>query len=150
MSSDFEFLDEYRDAPAVRWGQGASDDQIDSAVARVGDLPPDYKVFLRQYGWLEMFGDYVFGLGSELPPWANVVQATEDERTMHDPLPPGHVAIFNDGAGNISCLSTSEVASEGTSRVYVWIHDIPEMALEAEGFRHWLKRELEGRARSRD
>ncbi len=132
--SFFNFLQPYRTVQGVQWGEGVSSGTLESVVARLGELPADYKFFLRHYGWLEMWGDYVFGLGPGVPPWAHVIQATDDERDMENPLPDSHVAIYNDGAGNISCLSALEASIDQKSRVYVWLHEASELALEPDNF----------------
>jgi hypothetical protein len=101
-------------------GTPASPAEIDAVVAQLGDLPPDYRAFLGEFGWVS-FGAYeIFGTGTGVPPYLDVVHMTESERDEGG-LGSGLVAIMNDGGGNLACIDCRSAASE--FRIVLWLHE---------------------------
>ena len=87
---------------------------IAEAEDELGKLPDDYRSFLLDFGTVSHAGDEVCGLGESLPKYLNVVHMTHSEQAAG--LPPGFIAVMNDGGGNITALA------EGS--VVVWDHQV--------------------------
>ena len=95
-------------------GSPVGDAQIEAAERELGAFPEPYRRFVREFGWLEIAGCTVYGLGDDVPPFLDVVRETLAERQDFEPgLDDGYIAIGPDGAGNLWCVET---AAAGTPR----------------------------------
>ena len=92
--------------PDCEHGEGCDETTILAAEKSLrGRFPSSYKSFLIHLGWLQIYGEYVYGLGKTVPKFANVVRATLREREELEPkLPPSLIAFCNDGSGNHYCV----------------------------------------------
>jgi cell wall assembly regulator SMI1 len=114
-------------APDFSHGAGVSVESLSSAEKALGvSLPRSYRDFLRRFGWAEIGNTEIYGLGSDVPKWLDLVRVTRSERGEMTPKMPGHlIPIHNDGAGNHVCIDTSERNTDGGSIVF-WSHDLGE------------------------
>lgn len=130
----------------VERGNGALDEEIRAAEASLGVLPDDYRRFLREFGWIGVGSDEIFGLGSGVPEYLNVVSVTLEERAEGG-LPERLVAVMNDGGGNLSCLDCGELDEADVAPMVLWDHELgPSEGTEsiAPSFSHWLVGRLSG------
>ncbi|MFS8066933.1 MAG: SMI1/KNR4 family protein [Byssovorax sp.] len=120
-------------------GKGASEFEIQEAQQALGlPIRGDYRKFLLDVGWGGVGCFELYGLGSDVPPFLNLIAITHSERTeMSPPLRQELIPVMNDGGGNLYCLDS---ASEGPQVVF-WDHEgggaqVP--AVEAEDFSSWF------------
>ena len=86
-------------------GSGATEQQICEAEKDLDCIfPIQYRQFLSTIGWCSLGPHEVFGLGNDIPDFLNVIMQTLFERKL-SPNIGSHVAIFNDGGGNIVWLN---------------------------------------------
>ncbi|SRR6266567_9020543 len=143
----FDSVDELLASHASAGGRGTDEQDVRKAESVIGNFPSDYRLFLLEYGWLSIEHLEIFGLGDDAPEYLNVVRMTQLERAEPaSPLPSSFVSVMNDGAGNLLCFDSSEISSSGTSRIYLWDHELgqnqrPEAL--ADSFESWLTRLLE-------
>jgi hypothetical protein len=65
----------------------------------------------------------LFGVGSDVPTYLDLVRMTESERSVARPhIPPSLIPILNDGFGNHYCLDT-ESLHDGECPVVFWDHE---------------------------
>jgi hypothetical protein len=104
-------------------GNPLTSGEIEGVARRLGGLPFDYRGFLRDFGWAA-FGPYeIFGAGSDVPPYLDVVHMNESEWT--EAGLPGHlVAVMNDGGGNLSCIDLRGDATTGRCEIVLWDHEM--------------------------
>ena len=132
-------------------GGGASDSEI-SAAEKMLDVqfPFSYRQFLNTYGWGRFSHDELYGLGTDIPTYLQLVKHALAERyDLSPPMPPHLVPVMNDGAGNHFCLDTSTLVDNECPIVF-WDHELsshqtPELV--AHSFDRWLVellRELSG------
>lgn len=104
-------------------------------------LPNSYKEFLRRFGWGGVGNWELFGLGSDVPEYLDLIQMTLSERQDMRPRVPLYlVPLMNDGFGNHYCLDTSKVVGNDCPIVF-WNHELPENqepAFVSVGFLDWL------------
>lgn len=127
-----------------RFGQGADDAAVKQASDRLGvPLSGGYRRFLQHFGWGGVEDLELFGLGSDVPPFLNLIAMTESERSEMSPaLPPHLIPVMNDGGGNLYCLD-SRVADEPP--VVFWDHTAGEDQQPehvAPDFVSWLSEEV--------
>ncbi|MFL5348077.1 MAG: SMI1/KNR4 family protein [Hyalangium sp.] len=127
------------------FGRGATEHDLHAASARLGvNLAGGYRRFLQRFGWGGVGSFELFGLGSDAPPYLNLVAVTESERTeMHPALPAHLIPLMNDGGGNLYCLDSR---SAGEPVVVFWDHTASaEQAPEpvAPDFVSWLAERVE-------
>ncbi|MFD3403745.1 SMI1/KNR4 family protein [Kribbella sp. NPDC058693] len=121
-------------------GTRASGELIDSAEAALGQLPTDYKTFLRKFGYASIGPDEICGLGQGIPRYLDVVELSLAERHDSAGLPPDGVVLFNDGGGNLAFLKASE---SDPSPVYSWFHEDPgAIQIDSPSFFTWLLAKL--------
>ena len=137
---------------ALKWhsfGRGATCEQIEEAQRALGiRFPGSYIAFLRECGWADGPDLGFYGLGSDVPPYCDLVRITRDERDQSQPEVPEHLLpVLHDGAGNHYCLDTSRMQG-GECPVVFWDHEhedgpnqVPEEC--GENFRSWLIQELD-------
>ena len=120
-------------------GKGASELEIHEAQQALGLLiQGDYRSFLLDFGWGGTSKFELYGLGSDVPHFLNLVTITHSERTeMFPPLRQELIPVMNDGGGNLYCLDTASVGPQ----VVFWDHEgggdqVP--AVEAKDFASWL------------
>src|SRR5882757_10057180 len=89
-------------------GHGVVESEIVRAESRLQiRINGEYRTFLQTYGWGGVGSVEVFGLGSDVPQFLDLVRVTESERTeMHPRLAPHLLPVMNDGGGNLYCLDT--------------------------------------------
>ncbi len=116
-------------------GKGATEHEIEEAQKSLGlVIRGDYRKFLLDFGWGGTGKFELYGLGSDVPPFLNLITITHSERTeMSPPLRPDLIPLMNDGGGNLYCLALASVRP----RVVFWDHEggraqVP--AVEAEDF----------------
>jgi cell wall assembly regulator SMI1 len=122
--------------------QGASDTDIKDAERTLGVvLSLSYRHFLRDFGWGSVAHFEIFGLGSEVPHYLDLINMTQRERTEMEPAIPKYlVPLMNDGAGNHYCLDTSQMKKDECPVVF-WDHELgrnQRPALVAPSFDLWL------------
>lgn len=67
---------------------GASDPEIGIAEGLLGRFPEDYRHFLKEYGWISLGHLEIYGLGSGIPHYLQVVRMTLLERSeTGSPIP---------------------------------------------------------------
>ena len=123
-------------------GSGASADSVKEAEKVLSvRFPYSYKAFLLEFGWGSFWSREVYGLGSDVPAYLDVVKITLSERTEMRPRIPVHlVPICNDGGGNHYCLNTREMSGDECSVVF-WDHTLNERQQPekySEDFVDWL------------
>lgn len=126
-------------------GRGASEHEILAASARLGvPLAGGYRRFLQRFGWGGVGALELFGLGSDVPPYLDLVALTESERTeMRPALPAYLIPLMNDGGGNLYCLDSR---GAGEPPVVFLDHTASEgqkPASVAPDFISWLAEQLE-------
>lgn len=143
-----EILKELIALPDVEHGAGVTDADIAAAERALAvQMPATFKEYLRRVGWLTT-GDYYYGLGEGVPPFADLVTATLSERTeAQPPIPPHLLPLLNDGGGNHFCLDLSRSSGDDAPVVF-WDHADPRGAEQrpedwAPSYTAWLARELE-------
>lgn len=104
-------------------GTGASDVDIDNAQRSLGVTFPDsLREYVGRFGHLELGHFELYGFGSELPNYLQLVAMTLAERTEYGcPLPHEFVPLLNDGGGNLYCIDTGPPK---TGRVVLWDHTL--------------------------
>ena len=132
----------------VSLGKGVGDDEIAHASRTLGiPIAGAYREFLRRFGWGGVPGYRLWGLGSGIPSYLDLVAMTESERTECEPNIAHHLLpIMNDGGGNHVCLDTR--ASPDEPPVVWWYHEdgpdqVPEQ--DAPDFLTWLAKVLKER-----
>ncbi|WP_052420030.1 SMI1/KNR4 family protein [Hyalangium minutum] len=132
-------------SPAKTLGSGASEPTIVAASARLSvSLNGGYRCFLQRFGWGGVGSFELYGLGSDVPPYLDLVSVTESERTeMHPALPPYLIPLMNDGGGNLYCLDSRR---EGEPPVVFWNHSdsaSQEPERVAADFLSWMAEQVE-------
>ena len=107
-------------------GEPASLEFIKSTEDHMGvKFPTSYKEFLRAYGWAEIYGNYFFGVGLNIPSIFNLPKVSLDEHTIVQPVMPMHlIPVLNDGAGNHYCLDTSHYDGLNECKIAFWDHEL--------------------------
>jgi cell wall assembly regulator SMI1 len=105
----------------VAIGTGAPEVDIENAERSLGVTFPDaLREYLRRFGHLELGHFELYGLGSKLPKYLQLVAMTVSERTESGcPLRHELVPILNDGGGNLYCIDTHP---PDAGRVVFWDH----------------------------
>ncbi|WP_437278067.1 SMI1/KNR4 family protein [Sorangium sp. So ce375] len=136
-------IDELRtlfdESPSRSVGRGAEDSEVAAAEQRLGiKLDGGYREFLRIYGWGGIGSVELYGLGSDVPSYLDLVCIAESERREMSPrLPEYLVPIMNDGGGNLYCL---DIRVE-EPLVVLWDHEAgegQEPSVEGSSFVEWL------------
>lgn len=126
---------------------GVGDPEISTAEGLLGRFPEDYRHFLKEYGWISVDHLEVYGLGSDIPDYLQVVRMTLLERSeTGSPIPDTYVCVMNDGAGNLLCFDAAGSTFIKASPIVFWDHEKgSSQALEivAPSFEEWLARLLE-------
>lgn len=132
-------------------GGGATQEEIDAAERALGaPLRGGYRLFLERFGWGGVEDFEIFGIGSGVPRYLDLVEVTRSERTEAQPCIPHHlVPIMNNGGGDHACLDT--MASPDNPPIVWWRHEdgadqIPQS--EAPDFLSWLSKLLVERVSS--
>jgi hypothetical protein len=113
-----DVLRRIREAGEGRHGQGIGDRQVAEVERKLGvTLPPGYRSFLREFGWLSAAGTEVFGLGEDVPSSLDLRAVAEEAHRVG--LPPHAVPFARDAAGAIYCLDTTH-SGPYESPVYRW------------------------------
>lgn len=120
-------------------------EEVQVASARLGvRLEGGYRRFLERFGWGGVGSFELYGLGSDVPRYLDLVSVTESERTQMAPALPAHlIPIMNDGGGNLYCLDSSKA---GEPMIVFWAHtDGEEQQPEtvASDFVSWMGARLE-------
>ncbi|WNG54214.1 SMI1/KNR4 family protein [Archangium gephyra] len=131
--------------PTKSFGQGVSDEEIDTASAELQvELTGGYRLFLKRFGWGGVGSIEIFGLGVDVPPYLSLTAMTRSEREEMNPALPSHlIPLMNDGGGNLYCLD-SRVS--GDPSVVFWDHTAGEhqdLTRVASDFTTWLAERLE-------
>lgn len=128
-------------------GNGASDRDIRSAEGVVGQFPDDYRYFLREYGWVSVEHLEIYGLGSAIPAYLDVVRMTLLERAEPgSPIPGSYVCVMNDGSGNLFCFDADKSKGGAGSPIVLWDHELgpdQQPEIKAGSFEVWLANLLE-------
>lgn len=75
-------------------------------------LPKSYRTFLKRYGLGDIFGEEIFGLGTEPVGFPNIIWITEDLRKTDD-LPRHLIPFYMTGfESEYLCLDCSQVEHE--------------------------------------
>jgi antitoxin YobK len=124
---------------------GEIDDQtIIDAENKLGlKFPKSYREFLKRYGLGDIFGEEIYGLGTDYPGAPNMIWITKDFRTTEN-LPNNLVCFYFADDGEYLCLDCSKVKShtDDNAPVVSFISGIPinEQSFEiiAENFGDFL------------
>jgi hypothetical protein len=132
-------------SPSKSFGRGAGEDDLQAAGARLGvNLVGGYRRFLERFGWGGVRSFELYGLGSDVPRYLDLVAVTESERTQMSPALPTHlIPIMNDGGGNLYCLDSSKA---GEPIIVFWDHtagEEQEPEPVASDFVSWMEERLE-------
>ena len=121
ISEMYSRIDAFRDKEC---GGGATDVEIFKAEnSLMTPFSESYRSFLRKIGWGRFSHEELYGLGSDIPPYLELVKNTLVERDTMGPLMPLHlIPVMNDGAGNHFCLDTSLFADDECPVVF-WDHE---------------------------
>jgi hypothetical protein len=103
-------LRELQQYSGVRHGLGCDESVVRAAEHALAlHFPNSYRQFLLSVGWLDIEGDEIFGLGTDLPEqYMNVVSATLNERKIIH-LPESFVVVSQTYRGNLICLDTADM-----------------------------------------
>jgi SMI1-KNR4 cell-wall len=128
----------------VTVGVGARDLEIENAERLLQVTFPDALCeYLRRFGSLEVGYHEMYGLGSGLPAYLQMVAMTISERTESGcPLPTELVPILNDGGGNLYCVDTRQPNS---GRIVLWNHSkgtAQEPEPQSSSLPEWITRVL--------
>lgn len=120
---------------------------VDTAERALGPLPEDYILFLREFGSVSVHHWEIYGVGPEVPPYLDVVVMTMEERATGG-LPNDLIAIMNDGAGNLTCMTSAERSTRG---IVLWWHSPAGREDPLAGsFTDWLLELVQRRGRTTD
>ncbi len=99
-----------------------SDDEITAAERELSvTFSVSYRLFLRKYGCGNFGAQEFFGLGVPSTGIPNVIWTTHWFRHTEKAFPEALVVIYNAGLGEIFCLDTAALDSDGECRVVRWI-----------------------------
>jgi hypothetical protein len=131
-------------SPSKTFGRGASEHDIQAVSARLSvNLVGGYRRFLERFGWGGVGSFELYGLGSDVPRYLDLVSVTESERTQMSPALPAHlIPIMNDGGGNLYCL---DLRKAGEPMLVFWEHTAgegQEPEPMASDFVAWLEEQL--------
>jgi cell wall assembly regulator SMI1 len=134
-----KLVDEFADK---EYGVGATKDEIANAETVLGVvLPETYRRFLGMFGWGRFSHQELYGVGSDTPPYLDLVKNASAERFEMEPRMPWHlVPVMNDGAGNHYCLDTAR-SVDGECPVVFWDHEQESSqtpAVMAPSFGQWF------------
>ncbi len=123
-------------------GRGASEKEIAVAEAALSvTFPHSYSEFLHRYGWATFAHEEIYGLGTNVPPYLELVKNTVVERNAMRPSLPLHlIPIMNDGSGNHYCLDSAQI-HDNECPVVLWDHDLDEAQFPepvSPSFEAWL------------
>jgi hypothetical protein len=104
----------------VRHGVGCDESAVQAAEQTLALCFPDsYKQFLLSIGWLDIEGNEIFGIGTDLPEqYMNVVAKTLKEREIIH-LPVSFVVVSQTYRGNLICLDTADMLDRECSVLFV-------------------------------
>lgn len=98
-------------------------------------FPPDLDAFFSDFGWLALGPHEIHGLGSDVPPYLDLVAVTLAERAEFRPALPYHlVPLKNDGGGNLYSVDTTSLRAD----MVLHDHEMGPTPLDV-GFVDWLK-----------
>ena len=108
-------------------GRGATPEDIAAAERILGvSFTESYRHFLSDFGWGRFSHQELYGLGSDVPSYADLIRNTLVERSEMEPSLPSHlIPVMNDGAGNHYCLDTA-IVKNGENPVVFWDHEQPK------------------------
>jgi cell wall assembly regulator SMI1 len=129
--------------PGVEHGKGVTAAEVEGAEQALGiRFPRSYQTYLIRLGWLNTPGDWFYGLGTGVPPYAELVTVTMSERTEAQPrIPSQLLPLRNDGGGNHYCLDLRR-ATKDEAPVVFWDHAAGEDQTPEDwspSFTAWLK-----------
>ena len=135
-------IEQIRRVPNTGFGNGASDSEIEDAQRKLQvTFPTDYRIFLSRLGWGGIDYWELYGLGSDVPIYLDLVRITNSERQEMSPrLPSALLPVYNDGGGNLFCLNTEKAKNDSCPIVF-WDHDLDENQepeAMADSFEVWL------------
>jgi len=103
-------LRELQQYSGVRHGLGCDESVVRAAEHALAlHFPNSYRQFLLSVGWLDIEGNEIFGIGTDLPEqYMNVVAKTLKEREIIH-LPVSFVVVSQTYRGNLICLDTADM-----------------------------------------
>ncbi|KON78494.1 SMI1/KNR4 family protein [Leptospira kirschneri] len=118
------------------FGKGATDETIKFAEEKLEIIiRGDYRNFLQTFGWGGVQHLELYGLGSDVPPYLDLISVTESERVEMNPkLPKYLIPVMNDGSGNLYCIDTRFVEPF----LVFWDHEIGKDQNGIYHFSEWL------------
>jgi len=128
--------------PGKECGAGATTEEISYAETSLKTtFPESYRQFLQEFGWAGFAHEELYGLGSDVPFYLELVRNTNAERNQMRPsLLPYLVPLMNDGFGNHYCLDT-RMMRKSECPVVFWNHELGEdqhLELVSDTFDTWL------------
>ena len=85
-------------------------------------FPPMLADYLREFGWLGIGADKLFGLGPGVPDYLHIRTITKLEREQSgNPVHWSMIPLHNDGYGNLYCIVVDD-SSPAYGNIVVWDH----------------------------
>ncbi|KZE41335.1 SMI1/KNR4 family protein [Microbacterium sp. T32] len=119
-------------------GSGVSEQEIGEAEALLGSFPPDFRVYLRTFGWMSIGSEEFFGLGPDVQhPSMLITNATLHERADGG-LPSDMITFLNNGAGDLACFRGRPDTDDGGT-VYWFLHETRELEATGQTFTEFVR-----------
>jgi cell wall assembly regulator SMI1 len=123
-------------------GIGVTTKEINQAEMSIGvPFSKSYRQFLQEFGWARFAHQELYGLGSDVPSYLELVRNTNAERNQMRPsLLRYLVPLMNDGSGNHYCLDT-RMMRNSECPVVLWNHELGEdqhLEFVSDTFDTWL------------
>jgi hypothetical protein len=129
-------LQQYSD---VRHGLGCDESVVRAAEHALAlHFPNSYRQFLLSVGWLDIEGNEIFGIGTDLPEqYMNVISATLDERKIIH-LPESFVVVSRTYSGNLICLDTADMHANECPVLFVSFCPASNIRIIADSFAEFI------------
>ncbi|GIV14997.1 MAG: hypothetical protein KatS3mg022_0432 [Armatimonadota bacterium] len=135
-----DVLTQLRQHSGVKHGLGCDESAIQAAEQTlVLCFPNSYKQFLLSVGWLDLEGDEIFGLGTDLPEqYMDVVWATTKEREIIH-LPDSFIVVSQTYRGNLICLDTADMHDQECPVLFVSFCPSADIKILANSFVEFVR-----------
>jgi hypothetical protein len=103
-------------------------------------MPDTYRRFVAEFGWIVAGPIEIFGIGTDVPDFMNMMRLALSERSeMHPPLASHLLPVMNDGGGDLYCIDCS--LSDPDPPIVIRDHDTGGLSRarpDADHFTTWL------------
>jgi cell wall assembly regulator SMI1 len=121
-------------------GAGASVEEVASLESKLAiRLPRDYRVYLNEFGWLEVDHYEFFGIGVDIPSYLNLQLVVPEEWSAG--LPKTLLPIWNNGGGDLDCIDLRS-SGDDVSTIVCYRHATAEIEFVASDVKSWLCEKL--------